>query len=54
MHWTVMKSMTGIRSVILSELMATCVLAWKRQQPFSQASTKFIEHMKCFLGMSEL
>lgn len=28
------------------ELTATCVLAWKRQQPFSLAVTKFIEHMK--------
>lgn len=34
------------------ELTATCVLAWKRQQPFSLAATKFIEHSKCFLGMS--
>ncbi len=34
------------------ELTATCVLAWKRQQPFSLAATKFIEHAKCFLGMS--
>ncbi|MDE5777416.1 MAG: LysR family transcriptional regulator [Lachnospiraceae bacterium] len=35
------------------ELTATCVLAWKRQQPFSLAATKFIEHAKCFLGMSK-
>lgn len=34
------------------ELFATCVLAWKRQQPFSPAATKFMEHAKCFLGMS--
>ena len=34
------------------ELTATCVLAWKRQQPFSLAATKFIEHAKCFLSMS--
>lgn len=34
------------------ELTATCVLAWKRQQPFSLAATKFIEYAKCFLGMS--
>lgn len=34
------------------ELTATCVLAWKRQQPFSLAATKFIEHAKCFLGMN--
>lgn len=35
------------------ELTATCVLAWKRQQPFSLAATKFIEHIKCFLGMKK-
>ncbi|MDO4167269.1 MAG: LysR family transcriptional regulator [Eubacteriales bacterium] len=35
------------------ELFATCVLAWKRQQPFSPAATKFMEHAKCFLGMSK-
>lgn len=35
------------------ELMATCVLAWKREQPFSLAATKFIEYAKCFLSMSE-
>lgn len=35
------------------ELTATCVLAWKRQQPFSLAATKFIEHAKCLLGMSK-
>ena len=34
-------------------LTANSVLAWKRQQPFSLAATKFIEHMKCFLGISE-
>lgn len=33
------------------ELEATTVLAWKRQQPFGLAATKFIEHMKCFLSM---
>lgn len=32
------------------ELTATCVLAWKRKQPFSLAATKFIEHAKYFLG----
>ena len=37
---------------LVPELTATCVLAWKRQQPFSLAATKFIEHAKCFLGMS--
>lgn len=35
------------------ELTANSVLAWKKQQPFSLAATKFIEHMKCFLGISE-
>ncbi|MEH2958427.1 LysR family transcriptional regulator [Candidatus Merdisoma sp. JLR.KK006] len=35
------------------ELMATCVLAWKREQPFSLAATKFIEYAKCFLSMCE-
>lgn len=34
------------------ELTASSVLAWKKQQPFSLAATKFIEHMKCFLGIS--
>ncbi len=34
-------------------LNATSVLAWKRNQPFSLASTKFIEHIKCFLGMNK-
>ncbi|MCM1499719.1 MAG: LysR family transcriptional regulator [Clostridium sp.] len=35
------------------ELTATCVLAWKRQQPFSLSASKFIDHAKCFLGMSK-
>lgn len=35
------------------ELSATSVLAWKRGQPFSPATTKFIEQLKCLLGMSE-
>lgn len=35
------------------ELTATSVLAWKRGQPFSLAATKFIEHIKCFLGMDK-
>lgn len=35
------------------ELTATSVLAWKRGQPFSLAATKFIEHVKCFLGMDK-
>ena len=32
-------------------LRTTSVLAWKRQQPFSPAATRFIEFSKCFLGM---
>ena len=32
-------------------LTATSVFAWKRGKPFSLATTKFIEHAKCFLGM---
>lgn len=35
------------------ELSATSVLAWKRQQPFSRAAMKFIEHIKCFLSMNQ-
>lgn len=35
------------------ELTATSVLAWKRGQPFSVAATKFIEHLKCLLGMTK-
>ena len=31
------------------ELLSTCVLAWKRQQPFSKATTKFLEHIKSVL-----
>ena len=34
------------------ELTASCVFAWKKQQPFSLAATKFIEHIKCFLGIN--
>lgn len=37
---------------LFPELSSTCVLAWKRQQPFSLAATKFIEHFKYFLGMN--
>lgn len=33
------------------ELASTSVLAWKHGQPFSLAATKFISHIKCFLGM---
>lgn len=32
-------------------LTATSVLAWKRGQPFSLAAAKFIDQMRCFLGM---
>lgn len=35
------------------EIISTSVLAWKRQQPFSPAVEKFIEHTKCFLSMGE-
>lgn len=34
------------------ELTADSVLAWKKQQPFSLAATKFIEYMKCLLGIT--
>ncbi len=34
-------------------LTATSVLAWKRGQPFSSASTKFIENIKCLLSMGK-
>lgn len=33
------------------ELTATSILAWKRGQPFSAATMRFLEHIKCFLGM---
>lgn len=36
------------------ELKANSVLAWKKQQPFSPAATKFIEHMKCLLSISKV
>lgn len=36
------------------ELTATCVLAWKKQQPFSLAVTKFIDYIKCFSGISDI
>ncbi|MCM1190671.1 MAG: LysR family transcriptional regulator [bacterium] len=32
------------------KLTATSVLAWKREQPFSPAATKFMEYAKRFLG----
>lgn len=33
------------------DLTASCVFAWKRQQPFSLAATKFIQHIQKFLSM---
>lgn len=36
------------------ELTANSVLAWKKQQPFGLATRKFIEFIKCFLGMSNI
>ena len=35
------------------ELTAGTVLAWKRDQPFGTATEKFIEHIRCFLGMDD-
>lgn len=35
------------------ERVVTSLLAWKRQQPFSLATTKFIEYIKCFLSMEK-
>lgn len=35
------------------ELTASCVLAWKKQQPFSLAVSRFIEHCKCSLGITK-
>ena len=35
------------------ELKANSAFAWKKQQPFSLAVTKFIEHMKCFLSIKQ-
>lgn len=32
-------------------LMGTTVFAWRRGKPFSPAAGKFIEYVKCFLGM---
>ena len=34
-------------------LTASSVLAWKRGQPFSLATTKFIKHIQCFLSIDE-
>lgn len=36
------------------ELKANCVLAWKKQQPFSVATTKFIEHIQYSLSIGQL
>lgn len=36
------------------ELTASSVFAWKKQQPFSAAATKFIEHLKCFLSIRQV
>lgn len=36
------------------ELRANSALAWKKQQPFSLAASKFIEHLKCFLSISDI
>lgn len=36
------------------ELTANSVLAWKKQQPFTLAADKFIEHLKCFLSISNI
>lgn len=33
------------------ELYSTSVLAWKRGKPFSLAAGKFLEYIRCFLGM---
>lgn len=35
------------------KLTANSVLAWKKQQPFSLAATKFIQHMRYLLGIRE-
>lgn len=35
-------------------LTANSVLAWKKQQPFTLAADKFIEHLKCSLGISDI
>lgn len=34
-------------------LTATSILAWRRGQPFSLATSKFIAHAKCFLSMEQ-
>ena len=34
-------------------LAAPSVLTWKRGQPFGLAATKFIDYIKCFLGINK-
>ncbi len=36
------------------ELAANSALAWKKQQPFGLAAERFIEFIKCFLGISDI
>lgn len=36
------------------ELRANSVLAWKKQQPFTLAAERFIEHLKCFLSIGAI
>lgn len=36
------------------KLTANSVLAWKKQQPFSLAATKFIQHMRYLLGIRKV
>ncbi len=36
------------------ELRASSVFAWKKQQPFTPATAKFIQHIKCFLSIGEV
>lgn len=36
------------------ELEGTSVIAWKRGQPFGPVMAKFIEYIKCFLGMDRI
>ena len=36
------------------ELAANSALAWKKQQPFGLAVERFIEYIKCFLGISDI
>ena len=36
------------------ELTANSVLTWKKQQPFTLATDKFIKHIKCFLGINSI